>query len=128
LSLVPLHNAFIGILKNWFDRCHRCKSREKQRCYHHDVCDNVNIQSLLCDLELQLGSYYEHHQNHYRDIMLRSKLLMDHMHTNRETDKLHIDYVVPPGDNQKKAEYRNFIARECLLRGVRVDNSDNYED
>jgi len=63
------------------DRCHWCKSQEKQQCYHHDVCDNVNAQSLLHDLELQLGSYYERHQNHYRDIMLRSTLLTDHMHT-----------------------------------------------
>ena len=110
------------------NRCDRCKHRGRTKCYHHDVCDTVNVANLLHDLELQLGAYYERHGKHFHDISKRSKLLTDHMHANRETDKMHIDYVVPPGDNDKKREYANFIARECILRGIRIDVSDNFED
>jgi hypothetical protein len=105
-----------------------CKANCRLHCFHTEVCDRVHVSNLLDDLEKQLGSYYEKHGRHYHDIMKRSKLLMDHMQVDRELDRNHIDYVVPPSYNERQKEYANFIARECILRGIKIDASDNFED
>jgi len=110
------------------DRCGRCKLKDRKKCYHHDICDQVNVAKLLSDLEAQLGSYYERHGKQFHEIRRRSKLQTSHMQANRETDNTHIDYVVPPGNDEKKKEFANFIARECILRGIRIEMSDNLED
>ncbi len=39
-----------------------------------------------------------------------------------------IDYVVPPCNNERQKEYANFIARECILHGIKINASDNFED
>jgi len=102
--------------------------KDRKKCYHHDICDQVNVAKLLSDLEAQLGSYYERHGKQFHEIRRRSKLQTSHMQANRETDNTHIDYVVPPGNDEKKKEFANFIARECILRGIRIEMSDNLED
>jgi hypothetical protein len=60
--------------------------------------------------------------------MKRSKILTDHTQVNKETDRNHIDYVVPPLDDEKQKDYANFIARECIIHGIRVDASNNYNE
>jgi len=110
------------------ERCSRCKKRGRLKCYHHRVCDTVSVKALLDDLEAQLGLYYERHGKHYKEIMKRSKLLTSHMQANKEQDPHHIDYVVPPLNDAKQKEYANFIARECLIRGLRIDQSSNYNE
>jgi len=77
---------------------------------------------------VQLGLYYERHGKHYKEIMKRSKLLTSHMQANKEQDHHHIDYVVPPLNGAKQKEYANFIAREYLIRGLRIDQSSNYNE
>jgi len=72
--------------------------------------------------------YYERHGKHYKEIMKRSKLLTSHMQANKEQDHHHIDYVVPPLNGAKQKEYANFIAREYLIRGLRIDQSSNYNE
>ena len=109
------------------DWCSRCKRKGRQRCYHHEVCDVVRVDSLRNDLEVQLGSYYERHGKRYHYIQQWSKLLTDHMQANKDTDRNHIDYVIP-ADSERQKEYANFIARECILRGIRIDVSNNVED
>jgi hypothetical protein len=110
------------------DRCSRCKANCRLRCFHTEVCNRVHVSNLLDDLEKQLGSYYEKHGRHYHDIMKQSKLLTDHMQVDRELDRNHIDYVVPPFNNERQKEYANFIACECILHGIKIDASDNFED
>ena len=88
----------------------------------------MKVRDLLDDLENQLGRYYDRHDKQYHDIIKRSKLLTDHMQADKENDRNHIDYVVPPLDDERQKEYANFIARECLIRGIRIDSSDNYND
>jgi hypothetical protein len=102
--------------------------QERKQCYHHDICNQVNVAKLLCDLEAQLGSYYEGHGKHFHEIRRRSKLQTSHMQANREMDKTHIDYIVPPGNDKKKKEYANFITHERILRGIQIEISDNFED
>lgn len=43
-------------------RCDCCKHRNREKCYHHEVCDSVRVTALLDDLERQLGNYYETHK------------------------------------------------------------------
>jgi hypothetical protein len=50
------------------------------------------------------------------------------MQVDRELDCYHIDYVVPPFNNERQKEYANFIACECILHGIKIDASDNFED
>jgi hypothetical protein len=42
------------------------------------------------------------------------------MQADRETDKHHIDYVIPAGSMEKQRQYAQFIARECHLRGLQL--------
>jgi hypothetical protein len=49
------------------------------------------------------------------------------MQANKDTYRNHIDYVIP-ADSERQKEYANFIARECILRGIRIDVSNNVED
>lgn len=86
------------------------------------------MHSLLHDLEVQLGKYYEKHGKHYADIKKRSKLLTHHTHANKERDRNHIDYIVPLFDEQRQKEYSNFIAWECLFQRIWIDSSNNYDD
>jgi hypothetical protein len=110
------------------ERCSWCKKRGRLKCYHHRVCDTVSVKALLVDLEAQLSLYYERHGKHYKEIMKRSKLLTSHMQVNKEQNPHHIDYVVPPLNDAKQKEYANFFARECLIRGLRIDQSSNYNE
>jgi hypothetical protein len=109
------------------DRCARCLTSGRLKCYHHNVCDSVSVRQLLTDLDSQLGVYYEKHGKRYQDIISRSRLLTNHMQGNKESDELHIDFVVPPMDDEKQKQYANFIARECIIRGLRIDARDNFE-
>jgi len=59
-------------------------------------------------------------------ILKRSKLLTDHTHANKENDHHHIDYDVPPFNDERQKEYAGFIAWECILHGIKVDASNNY--
>ncbi len=49
------------------------------------------------------------------------------MQVDKHTDKNHKDYIIPADDERQK-EYANFIARECILCGIRIDSSNNIED
>jgi hypothetical protein len=51
------------------EHCLHCKKKGREKCYHHEVCDSVRVDSLRNDLEVQLGSYCEPHGKRYHDIM-----------------------------------------------------------
>lgn len=59
--------------------------------------------------------------------MEKTKLRMDHMQANKETDMSHIDYIVPVHDPGKQRQYYQFLARECILHGIRVHGSQMEE-
>ncbi|MFO0446476.1 MAG: hypothetical protein ACK51L_02295 [bacterium] len=100
------------------DRCNRCKAKDRRKCYHHQVCDSVHVHTLLQDLESQLGLYYERHGKRYHDIISRSRLLTNHMQGNKEGDELHIDYEVPPFDDEKKNNTRTLLLVSVLSEGL----------
>jgi hypothetical protein len=100
--------------------CDRCKRRERKRCYHHTVCDSVSVPKLLQELESKLGAYHKRHGKTYQQILSTTKLRVDHMQADRETDDHHIDYVIPAGSMEKQRQYAQFIARECHLRGLQL--------
>ena len=100
------------------DRCARCKRRNKMKCYHHDMCDSVSVPALLHALEQELGTYYEQHKKTFQAVISRSKLRTDYTQVNKETDIMHIDYVIQPDDEEKLREYTQFISKECRLRCI----------
>jgi hypothetical protein len=51
------------------EHCLRCKKKGREKCYHHEVCDSIRVDSFCKDLEVQLGSYFERHGKQYHDIM-----------------------------------------------------------
>jgi hypothetical protein len=73
---------------------------------------------MLQYLESQLGLYYEKHGKTYYHISAATKLLVDHMQVDRESDLHHIDYRIPVHDVEKQRQYTQFIARECHLQGL----------
>jgi len=101
-------------------RCERCKKRNRKKCYHHTVCDTVNAQKVLEVLETQLGDYYNKHGKTFHEISSATKLQIDHMQVDRETDINHIDYIIPVHDAEKQRQYTQFIARECNLHGLQL--------
>ncbi len=40
------------------------------------------------------------------------------MQLNKETDIMHISYVIPQDDEEKLREYTQFISNECRLRSI----------
>jgi len=82
-------------------RCDRCKRRNRTKCYHHTVCDSA-------------------HGKTYDEVKRKSRLETDHMQVDKEHNPLHIDYIIPVNNTQKQQLYSQFIARECILRGLPV--------
>jgi len=103
------------------DRCARCKRRHKVKCYHHDMCDSVAVPTLLRALEEELGTYYERHRKTFEVVRSQSKLRTDYMQVNKERDIMHIDYVIPPEDEEKLREYTQFISNECRIRSISMN-------
>jgi hypothetical protein len=101
-------------------RCDRCKANNRMKCHHHQVCDNVSVEMILDELEQQLGQYYASHGHTFDEIQSRTNLQTDHMQANRCTDMNHIDYIIPHHDPEKLRQYSQFIARECILRGIQL--------
>jgi hypothetical protein len=101
-------------------RCNRCKKRNRVKCHHHEVCDNVRVDQLLQELEQQLGNYYNTHGKTFEDIKSKSPLRTDHMEVNRTSDIHHIDYIIPQHNHEKQWEFSRFIAKECMLRGIQL--------
>ena len=84
-------------------RCNRCKKRGKRKCYHHSVCDSVTVESLMHDLESELGDYYNNYGKQYDDVRKKkTKIKTDHMMVSKHDDINHIDYIIPPNDDEKK--------------------------
>jgi hypothetical protein len=121
------------------DWCSRCKRKGRQRCYHYEVCDVVRVDSLQNDLEVQLGSYYERHGKLYHDIQQRSKLLTDHMQANKDTDRNHIDYVIPVDSERQKEyirgrlilatmKYKEALKLLLLHRDLSDDEIEDFQD
>ncbi len=68
---VPVQSTHYNIGDN---QCDRCKSRDKKKCYHHDVCDSVTLPQLLSNLEEELGNYCSEHGKCYASVREKSKL------------------------------------------------------
>jgi len=83
-------------------RCECCKWKNRIKCFHHTVCNRVNVESMLNELENQLGEYYRIHGKSCQQILSTSQLWVDHMQADRESDLKHIDYVIPVNDAEKK--------------------------
>ena len=49
------------------------------------------------------------------------------MMANKSYDINHIDYCIPPDDDEKKKQYAQFISRECYIRGIPLQGS-NLDD
>jgi hypothetical protein len=100
------------------DRCMRCQRRNRRKCYHHDVCDSVAVPVLLEKLEDTIGTYYQRHRKTFEAVSSRSKLRTNYMQLNKESDIVHISYVIPQDDEEKLREYTQFISNECRLRSI----------
>ncbi len=87
----------------------------------------MNVQYLPNELENQLGEYYKVHGKSYHQILSASKLQVDHMQADRETDLKHIDFVIPVNDAEKQRLYTQFIAREFHLRGLQLTGTQVEE-
>jgi hypothetical protein len=72
---------------------------------------------MLEELDAELGKYCG---RTYHSILSTTKLWVDHMQVDRETDLNHIDYVIPVNDVEKQRLYTQFVARECHLHGIRL--------
>ena len=96
--------------------CSRFKDQNRQRCYHHEVCDRVRVAEMLDNLDSQLGLYIEKHKKTYHDILTQTKLRTKDMQENN--DMGHIDFIIPVKDPEKQRQYSQCIARECYLRGI----------
>lgn len=108
-------------------RCNRCKQCNRPKCYHHCVCDLIQVSALLSDLEKELGNYYEKYGWQYDDVKKKTRIATDHMVANKESDITHIDYVIPPDDNEKQKQYAQFVSWECYIQGIPLLGS-NLED
>jgi hypothetical protein len=88
---------------------------------HCDRCkrDSVSVMSMIDDLEIQLGMYYEEYGKTYDEIMKKTKSVVDHMQATKHLDSNQIDYVVAVDVPEKQWQYAQLIARECNLRGSR---------
>jgi hypothetical protein len=82
---------------------------------------------MLEDLEKQLGLYYEKYGKSYHDILKQTKLQTHHMQVNKDTDQSHIVYIIPVQDHEKQRQYSQFIARECILCGIRLHGTQVEE-
>jgi len=49
------------------------------------------------------------------------------MMVSKHEDINHIDYIIPPNDDEKKKQYAQFISRECYIRGIPL-NGYHLED
>ncbi len=49
-------------------RCERCMRRNKERCYHHDVCDTTLMAKVLQDLEQEVGQYLADHGKAFDEV------------------------------------------------------------
>jgi exopolysaccharide biosynthesis predicted pyruvyltransferase EpsI len=109
------------------DRCSRCKRRGSNKCYHIEVCDSTRTDILLRDLEKFLGQYYARYKKDFHLVKSETKLLTDPLHANCAKDIHHIDYVIPDNNLQKKREYTQFIAKECMLRKINIQGANVEE-
>jgi len=105
------------------NRCDRCQRRNRDKCYHHSVCDSISTEKLLAELEEQLFGYIEKCSKSYEEISKLSKLLTDPLQVNKEHDLHHIDFIIPENDPVKKREFTQFIGRECLIRKIPTNGS-----
>ncbi len=94
---------------------------------HHKVLDRVSVQKMLEELEAQLGQYHDKHGKAFHEILAATKLQVDHMQVDRESDLNHIDYIIPVNDREKQRIYTQFIARECHLHGLQLHGSQVEE-
>ncbi|MFN9982862.1 MAG: hypothetical protein ACK53Y_23235, partial [bacterium] len=76
---------------------------------------------LLELLEEELGQYHQAHGKTYEEVSRQSRLQYNHMQADKELNPQHIDYIIPVNDVQKQRLYSQFIARECILRGIPLD-------
>ncbi len=113
--------------KSGEQRCDRCKRRNKEKCYHHPVCDTVQVSVLLSQLEDQLGEYYEQHGSYYDEVIKKFRIVTDHTVTSKELQTNHIDFVLPLDEDEKVKQYAQFISRECYIRGIPL-NGSHVED
>jgi hypothetical protein len=104
-------------------RCDRCKRRSKRKCYHHRVCDEVQVSALLAELEAELGEYHNHCGKQFDEVAKKSKIKTDHMIANRYNDINHIDFVILPNNDEAKKQYTQFISRECHICGIPLHGS-----
>lgn len=102
------------------DRCDLCKTRERERCFCHKECDCQYIQSCKDDLAAQLLEDVQAHYERLDGIRNESSLRLDSNQPGRQDDKSHIDYVLPPEDDDKFFEallaYDAFLVEELALR------------
>jgi hypothetical protein len=107
--------------------CNHCKRRNKNKCYHHCVCDSIQVPVLLDNLNNELGDYYKKYGSHYEAVKRKTKIVTDHMVANKESDINHIDFVISSDDNEKQKQYAQFVSWECYIRGIPLLGS-NVED
>jgi hypothetical protein len=84
------------------------------------------VPELLQCFEGELGAYHEKHGREFAVIKEKSKLRVDHMQVNKQSDIMHIEYIVPQGNVEEKREYAQFISNECWIRSIPLH--DTLED
>jgi len=78
-------------------------------------------------LENFLGQYYARYKKDFHLVKSETKLLTDPLHANCAKDIHHIDYVIPDNNLQKKREYTQFIAKECMLYKINIQGANVEE-
>ena len=102
--------------KQGASRCERCISKNKQNCYHHDVCDNELLEHHRVELAVHLGENLEEHYHTYDKIEEKSVILTDVNVVNRLTNSTHLDYEVPEDDPSQEVLYRALLIKELAIR------------
>lgn len=112
------------------ERCNRCKNKEREKCYHHAVCDTISTLKFVEELEVMYSEYLEKYKKKFNEVAKQSKLLTDPLQINKESDVHHIDFEVPHNNPAKKNEFSQFIAKECLIRKIPTHgrNVENWRE
>jgi hypothetical protein len=108
-------------------RCERCKRRNKERCYHHDVCDTTLTAKVLLDLEQEVGQYLAEYGKAFDEVQQSTKLLTDPTQATKRTDVHHIEFAYDCSDRAKKNAHSVLIAKECVLRGIPIQGKSLEE-
>jgi hypothetical protein len=104
-------------------RCKRCIDLNKEKCYHHTICDSNYLQKSSEELDSLLEEYERIHNKSFYAVCANSVIRSEIGIANKEVDPFHVDYRIPSAeeDLSSRIAYTRLITRECNLRGLSID-------